>query len=348
MTNDPLTNDLKMKKDQEYLSLLENAKKYITEARVHIVKTINQQMIVVYWLIGKDILARQAKAGWGAKVIDTLSQDLKMAFPKMKGTSSRNLKYMRKFAEEYPDFEIVQQSVAQISWGHNIVLLNKFKDNPLRLWYVQKVLENGWTRDVMVHQIEAKLHEKVGTLPNNFKAHLPSTESEAILHLFKDEYIFDFIAGDEKKPERSLENELVQNITDFLLALGKGFAFVGKQYHLEVGGQDFYLDLLFYHFKLKRFVVVELKIDEFKPEYAGKLNFYLSAVDDLLKQAEDQESIGLLLCKSKNDVIVEYALRTLDRPMGVASYQLNQQLPENIKDSLPTKEELKRILNKKK
>lgn len=304
-------------------------------------------MIAVYWLIGKAILTRQAKAGWGAKIIDTLSKDLKLAFPKMKGISARNLKYMRKFAQEYPDFEIVQQSVAQLSWGHNIVLLNKFKESKLRFWYAQKVLENGWTRDVMVHQIEAKLHEKVGTLPNNFKEHLPNSESEAILGLFKDEYIFDFIAEDEKKLERALETELVQNITDFLLALGKGFAFVGKQYHLEVGGQDFYLDLLFYHLNLRRFVVVELKIDAFKPEYAGKLNFYLSAVDDLLRQAEDKESIGLLLCKSKNNVIVEYALRTMERPMGVASYQLNQQLSEEMKKNLPDKEDLKKILSKK-
>ncbi len=336
-----------MNQDQNYTTLLENIKKYITEARVQATKTINQQMIAVYWLIGKDILIRQAKAGWGAKIIDNLAQDLKMAFPKMKGISARNLKYMRKFAHEYPDFEIVQAKLAQISWYHNITLLDKCKDAKLRFWYAEKVLENGWTRNVMVHQIEAKLHEKVGTLPNNFKKNLPHSESEAILGLLKDDYIFDFIAEDEKKLERELETELVQNMTDFLLALGKGFAYVGKQYHLEVGGQDFYLDLLFYHFRLRRFVVVELKIDDFKPEYAGKLNFYLSAVDDLLRQSEDHETIGLLLCKSKNDVIVEYALRTLNRPMGVASYQLGQQLPEEIKKDLPSKEELKKVLNQK-
>jgi predicted nuclease of restriction endonuclease-like (RecB) superfamily len=305
-------------------------------------------MMQLYWNIGSAIIQKQKTAGWGAKVIDNLAQDLKVSFPEMKGISPRNLKYMRKFAAEYQDFTIVQSSVAQLSWRHNTTLLDKIKDANLRLWYAQKSLENGWTRDVMVHQIETNLHQKIGKLPNNFKSHLPLEQSEAVLGLLKDEYIFDFIAQDDKKLERELEAEMVQNITDFLLTLGKGFAFVGRQFHLEVGGQDFYIDLLFYHFKIKCFVVVELKIDEFKPEYVGKLNFYLSAVDDILKQESDIASIGLLLCKAKNDIIVEYSLRKMDRPMGVASYQLTKQIPDELKNNLPSEAELKKLLKKKK
>ncbi len=265
----------------------------------------------------------------------------------MKGISTRNLKYMRKFAAEYQDFTFVQHSVAQLSWGHNIVLMDKMKDQDRRIWYAEKVVEHGWTRDVMVHQIEANAHKVFGALPHNFSAVLPLAQSEAVAKLLKDEYIFDFIAQNKVRLERELENDLVQNMTKFLLELGKGFAFVGRQYHVEVGEQDFYLDLLFYHFKLKCFVVLELKIDDFKPEYVGKLNFYLSIVDDLVKDSRDAPTIGLLLCKTKNDVIVEYALQKLDRPMGVASYQLTKQVPDNLKDSLPTAQELQKVINRK-
>ena len=241
----------------------------------------------------------------------------------------------------------MQPLVAQLSWTHHIILLDKFADEELRMWYVRKSAEQGWSKRVLTHQIDLKVHKVFGALPNNFSQLLPPLDSDLAKQIFKDEYIFDFIAQEEDRKETELEKEFVQNITQFLLTLGKGFAFVGRQYHVEVGGQDFYIDLLFYHFKLKCFVVLELKIDDFKPEYVGKLNFYLSVVDDLVKQTEDKPTIGLLLCKTKNDTVVEYALRDVSKPMGVASFQLTHQIPDNLKDSLPTTEELQNVVNKK-
>ncbi|TAE50589.1 MAG: DUF1016 domain-containing protein [Cytophagia bacterium] len=336
-----------MNQDKYYSELLEELKTTIQQARLRAIVNVNTQMIKMYWDIGKSILARQNDKGWGAKVIDNLAKDLKTEFPDLKGISTRNLKYMRKFAFEYQDFAFVQGKLAQISWYHHITLIDKIKEQSMRIWYAQKVVEHGWTRDVMVHQIEANAHKVFGKLPNNFPAVLPLEQSEAVTNLLKDEYIFDFIAQNDIKFERELEGELVQNMTKFLLELGKGFAFVGKQYHIEVGGQDFYIDLLFYHFKLKCFVVLELKVDDFKPEYVGKLNFYQSVVDDLVKDNKDAPTIGLLLCKTKNDVVVEYALQKLDRPMGIASYQLTKQVPENLKDSLPSPQELQQAAKKK-
>lgn len=328
---------------KNYLPFLEELKNKIEQAQLKAVLSVNSQMIQLYWSLGTRILQEQAKHNWGAKIIDKLAKDLQMTLPNTRGLSARNLKYMRAFAEAYTDFEFVQRCVAQISWRHNIAILTKLKDFSLREWYAQKAIENGWSKDVMVHQIEGNLHKNIGNLPNNFKTQLPIEQAELVQHLLKDEYLFDFIAQDKKLLERELENELVQNITKFLLELGKGFAFVGRQYRLEVGGQDFYIDMLFYHFKIKCFVVVELKVDEFKPEFAGKLNFYLSAVDDLVRQKEDNPTIGLLLCKYKNNLVVEFALRDVNKPMGVASYQLTKQIPESLKENLPTEEELKTI-----
>lgn len=327
-----------------YLQLLEELKIKIRQAQIQATLSVNSQMIDTYWHIGRKILESQNAQGWGAKVIDNLSKDLKAEFPKMKGISARNLKYMKKFAVTYPDYQKVQQLVAQISWGHNIVLMDRIKDEATRIWYTQKAIENGWSRNVMVAQLKAEVHKKYGQLPNNFKETLPLEQSELATNLLKDEYVFDFIAQDERKLERELEEELTQNITQFLLELGKGFAFVGRQYYLNIGGEDFYIDMLFYHYKLRCFVVIELKIGRFKPEYAGKLNFYLSAVDSILKQTNDQPSIGLLLCDSKNDVVVEFALRDVNKPMGVASYELTRKIPENLKKDLPTEEELKQVL----
>lgn len=253
---------------------------------------------------------------------------------------------MQKFAKAYPDFGIVQTPSAQLSWSHHVLILDKFADEKLRFWYLLKSAEQGWSYRVLQLQIDLEIHSKFGVLPNNFESYLPKPQSELVQQLFKDEYIFDFIAQDEKRKEKDFETEIIQNITHFLLALGKGFSYIGKQYHLEIGGQDFYIDLLFYHFKLKCFVVVELKIDNFKPEYVGKLNFYLSAVDDLLKQENDHASIGLLLCRNKNNTNVEYALRDVSKPMGIASYKFTKQIPENLKGNLPTEQELREILDK--
>lgn len=333
-------------KNTAYQHLLVKIKTMVENSRTETLVKVNQELLALYWNIGKNILEEQQKKSWGAKVIDKLSQDLLQNFPDMRGFSVRNLKNMQKFAKAYPDFQIVQPVVAQLSWTNHVILLNKFSDEKLRFWYMLKSVEEGWSKRVLMHQIDMKVHTTMGKLPNNFDKFLSQPQSEAIQELFRDEYIFDFIAQDKKRKERDLENVLIQNVTDLLLALGKGFSYVGKQYHLQVAGQDFYLDLLFYHFRLKCFVVIELKIDDFKPEYVGKLNFYLSATDELLKQNDDNPSIGLLLCRSKNNTIVEYALRDVSKPMGVASYKLTKQIPENMKENLPTEAELKSILDK--
>lgn len=332
--------------NQEYQNLLANITLLVKKSQTNALIQVNRELSFLYWNIGKKILEKQSEKGWGAKIIDNLAKDLSFNFPDNKGFSVRNLKNMQKFASAYPDFEIVQTASAQLSWSHHILILDKFKDEKTRLWYMLKTIEQGWSYRVLQHQIDLQIHKQLGTLPNNFENYFPAFESELVQQLFQDEYIFNFIAQDEKRKEKDFEKEITQNITDFLLALGKGFSFVGKQYHLAVSGQDFYIDLLFYHFKLKCFIVIELKIDDFKPEYVGKLNFYLSAVDDLLKQDNDQPSIGLLLCRNKNNTIVEYALRDVSKPMGVSSYQLTKQISENLKNNLPTEEELKTILDK--
>jgi predicted nuclease of restriction endonuclease-like (RecB) superfamily len=332
--------------NQDYQHLVEQIKALVTQTRAKTLISVNHQLLQLHWHIGKMIIEQQIAKGWGAKIIDQLAKDLSLSFPDTKGFSVRNLNYMRKFAEAYPDFQIVQPVVAQLSWTHHIIILDKFDEFQLRLWYILKTIEQGWSKRVLMHQIDLQVHTKFGNLPNNFESYLPKPQSELVQQMFRDEYIFDFIAQDEKRKEKDFEQEITQNITDFLLTLGKGFSYVGKQYHLEVGGQDFYLNLLFYHFKLKCFIVIELKIDDFKPEYVGKLNFYLSAVDDLLKQDNDQASIGLLLCRTKNNTVVEYALRDVSKPMGVASYKLTKQIPDTLKDNLPTELELKTILDK--
>lgn len=327
----------------DYTAFLAALKAQIQQARLKAMLAVNTQLIDLYWWLGARVLEAQKTQGWGAKVIDRLSADLQAHFPDMKGLSTRNLKYMRQFAEEYPDFAIVQLVVAQLAWAHHLVLMDRISDKSLRLWYAKKSIEEGWSKRILAAQIELKAHETVGNLPNNFAQILPPAQSDFAKQIFRDEYIFDFIAQSDAQNELAFEKKLTESITNFLLALGKGFAFVGRQYHLEVGGQDFYIDMLFYHTRLHCYIVVELKIGEFKPEYTGKLNFYLSAVDDLVRQKEDNSSIGLLLCKSKNSELVEFSLRDMNKPMGVASYHLTHSIPENLRSNLPTEEELKNI-----
>lgn len=323
-----------------YTFLLDSLRERIRSAQVRAVLSVNREMVLLYWQIGRDILAQQAQHGWGAKVIDHLSLDLRRAFPSMKGFSARNLKYMRAFAAAWPDEQFVQQVAAQIPWFHNCVLLDKLS-NPLeREWYARRTIENGWSRNVLVHQIESRLHLRISEAQTNFAQTLPSPQSELAQQVLKDPYIFDFLDLGEDAYERDLERALLEQLRSFLLELGLGFAFVGSQYHLEVGGQDFYLDLLFYHFRLRCFVVFDLKIGEFQPEYAGKMNFYLSALDERLRGVQDQPSIGVILCRTKNRIIVEYALRDLSKPIGVSAYQLTQSLPDSLKGSLPTIEDL--------
>jgi predicted nuclease of restriction endonuclease-like (RecB) superfamily len=323
-----------------YDSFLQELKDRIRSAQVQAAFSVNRELVVLYWSIGRDILNRQADEGWGTKIIDRLSEDLTKAFPDIRGFRARNLKYMRAFAEAYPDKEFVQQVVAQLPWGHQVRILDTLKDAKEREWYIRQAIQNGWSRNVLVHQIEGKLFDRQGHALTNFGRTLPAPQSELAQQLIKDPYNFDFLTLGPEVLERDLERSLIEHVRDFILELGKGFAFVGSQYHLEISGQDYFLDLLFYHLRLRCYVAIDLKIEEFKPEFAGKMNFYLSAMDDVLRQSSDQPSIGLILCKERNRLIVEYALRDMSKPMGVAAYRLTQALPEPLKSELPTSEEL--------
>lgn len=330
-----------------YNDFLRELKERIRSAQVRAALSVNRELVLLYWQIGRDILLRQQQQGWGAKVIDRLATDLRQAFPEMKGFSRTNLLYMRAFAEAYPDEQIVQQLVGQIPWGHNIRILDAVKDARARLWYVQKTIENGWSRNILSLQIQNQLYNRQGKAITNFNATLQSPQSDLARETLKDPYVFDFLTLGESAQERAVEKELIKHITKFLLELGVGFAFVGEQYPLKVGEEDFYIDLLFYHVKLHCFVVIELKTGKFKPEYAGKINFYLSAVDDLLKSDVDNASIGLILCASKDNVIAEYALRDVNKPIGIAEWQtgLTKSLPKELQTELPTIEQLEAELD---
>jgi len=325
-----------------YGELLDDLKARIHAARVRAALAVNREMILLYWQIGGRILVRQNEQRWGAKVIQRLSQDLSREFPDSSGFSSRNLAYMRAFAEAYPDEAFVQQAVAQIPWGHITLLLGKVKNAAEREWYVRQTVENGWSRAVLAHQIESGLYTRQGHAITNFDLTLSATRSELARELIKDPYHFGFLELGTEARERDLERALLVHVRDFLLELGRGFALVGSQYHLEVGGQDYHADLLFYHLHLRCFVVVDLKIGAFQPEHAGKMNFYLSVIDDQLRHEGDQPSIGLILCKERNRVVAEYALRGSVRPIGVSEYRLTELLPERLRGSLPSVQELEK------
>lgn len=324
----------------DYGTFLGALKERIRAAQVRASLAVNRELILLYWGIGRDILREQEERGWGAKIIDRLAADLRHEFPELKGFSPRNLKYMRLLAASYPDYEFVQQLVAQIPWGHNVRLLDRVTDAAERQWYIEATITHGWSRDVLVHQIEGRLYHRQGQAQSNFDRTLPAPQSELAQQLVKDPYNFDFLSLGEAAQERDLERSLLQHVREFLLELGVGFAFVGSQQHLEIGGQDYYLDLLFYHLKLRCYVVIDLKMTPFAPEFAGKMNFYLSAVDDLLRHPQDEPTIGIILCKSKNRVIVEYALRDTHKPIGVSQYQLQNALPAALQGSLPSVAEL--------
>jgi predicted nuclease of restriction endonuclease-like (RecB) superfamily len=300
--------------------------------------------VLLYWRIGCDILNRQADQGWGAKVIDRLAHDLRTAFPDMKGFSPRNLKYMRAFAEAWPDVEFVQQAAALLPWGHNLVLLDRLNVAEERRWYVAKAIEHNWSRNVLVMQIETRLLERSGQAVTNFPDTLPAPQSDLARESIKDPYRFDFLGLTDEAQEREIEYALVRHVTEFLLELGAGFAFVGRQVLLDVGGDEFFVDLLFYHLKLRCYVVIELKGGKFKPEHLGQLGFYLTAVDRQVKSEHDNPTIGLLLCKSKNKVVAEYALGDKSQPMGVAEYKLLESLPLELQTSLPSIEQIEREL----
>ena len=317
-------------------------KERIARERIKAVMAANAAMVLMYWDIGAKILEKQNVEGWGAKIVDRLSHDLKAAFPEMNGFSPRNLKYMRKFAECWPDRSIVQEALAQITWYHNLALLEKLPTPETRLWYARKTLEHGWSRNILTIQIDTRLHEREGKAINNFPVALPPVDSDMVEQVFKDPYVFDFLGTADLRRESELERKLVDHIQKFLLELGQGFSFVGRQVHLEVGDSDFYIDLLFYHLKLRCYVVVELKATRFDPGYVSKLNMYLNIVDDLLRHPDDKPTIGLLLVKEKNQTIVEYSLAGYKKPIGVAQWQreIMRSLPEEFKSSLPTIEEI--------
>jgi predicted nuclease of restriction endonuclease-like (RecB) superfamily len=288
----------------------------------------------------------QKEKGWGSKVIDQLSQDLKSAFPDMKGFSTRNLKYMRQFADEYPDIEFVQEVLAQITWYHNLTLLDKIDDYEIRNFYIKKTVENGWSRNFLVSQIEAKLHEREGKAITNFQTKLPTPFSDLAKQSLKDPYLFDFLTVGEEAHEKAIENAIIEHIEKFLLELGSGFAFVGRQYKLIVSDKTYYIDLLFYHLKLRSFIVVEIKANEFKPSYTGQVNFYLSAVDDLLRHPTDNPTIGLILCEHKDNITAEYALKDINKPIGVSEYQLSKSIPKNLRNLLPSVDDIEAQLNR--
>ncbi len=330
-----------------YHAILSAQKARIQSSQIKAALSVNREMILLYLDIGQQIVERQEQAGWGSAVLDRLSQDLQVVFPGISGFSRRNLYRMRALYLAYRDTpEIVPQLVAQIPWGHNVVLLEKVKDPEQRAWYIQQTLENGWSRAILVHQIETDLYGRqvAAAKITNFSVTLPPPQSDLAQQALKDPYIFDFLSLGKEAHERDLERGLLERIKDFLLELGAGFAFMGSQYHLEVGGQDFYVDLLFYHHRLRCLVAIDLKMDDFKPEYAGKMNFYLSALDDLVRHEEDAPSVGLVLCKGKNRTIAEYALRDMAKPIGVAEYRLTHTLPGNLARALPDPADLERLM----
>jgi len=353
-----------------YGELLADLKSRIREAQLRAAVAANREMISLYWDIGRTIAERQDREGWGTSIIEQLGRDLRAAFPEVQGFSARNLWRMRALYRAYTppgnsatavaelgdaDLPGTAQEgpagflpplVAQIPWGHNIVLLEKVEDATERLWYARKTVEHGWSRNVLVHQIESGLFNRQGRALTNFARTLPAVQSELAAALLKDPYHFDFLQLGPAVEERDLEAALVAHVRDFLLELGVGFALVGSQYRLEVGGQDYRLDLLFFHIHLRCFVVVELKIGAFQPEYAGKMSFYLSAVDEQLRGEGHQPSIGLILCKERNRVVVEYALRGMSQPIGVAEYRMTDELPHRLRGKLPTVQELEKELGR--
>lgn len=338
---------------KEYIETLVILKKQVQEAQIKSALAANKELIALYWRIGKTIAEKQKKSSWGSNIIERLANDLQKEFPGIAGFSRRNVFRMQAF---YLAYQKVPQLVAQfenhvifnIPWGHNVLILEKLKDSHERLWYAQKTIENGWSRAILEMQIESKLLTRTGKAVTNFSSTIPAPDSDLAQQSLKDPYIFDFLTLHESHVEQDIEQGLINNVQRLLLELGKGFSFVGRQYHMQVGTQDFYIDLLFYHFKLRCFVVVELKAGKFDPRDAGQLNFYLSAVDSNLKGPEDKPTIGLLLCKSKDNIVAEYALRDIKKPIGVAGYEVDliAKLPKNLKSSLPTIEEIEAELEK--
>lgn len=348
------------------MKLLNLIKARVRQGQVRAIHLANAELIRMYWDIGHMVVERQQREGWGAGVLLRLAKDLHNELPEVKGFSERNLKLMTQFYREYSDIwskgqppvaqlgqhKITpkgQPPVAQIPWAHNILLIQKVKKRPVREWYVKQTLEQGWSRNILDIMIQNQVHRRQGKTISNFKQKLPANQSDMVQQSLKDPYIFDFLTIEDHFHERELEVGLVRHLEKFLLELGQGFAFVGRQYHVEMGDEDFYIDLLFYHLRLRCYVVIELKKGPFKPEYAGKMNFYCNAVDDLLKHSADHPTIGLILCQNKNKILAEYSLRGVEKPIGVSQYKLTRALPKQLKSSLPTVETIEaELIGKKK
>lgn len=330
------------KNNKEFKNWANSIINHIKQAQTETCIKVNTDMLELYWFIGKSVIEVQKIHGWGSKIIDELSLEINTEFPHSTGFSVRNIKYMRAFADAYPDFpivqvplaqsknEFVQVPLAQITWYHHISLLSKVKDLNEKAFYIHETAKNQWSRDVMLMQIKSGLYQREGKAINNFKNTLPQYQSDLAKGLFKDPYKFGFLTLAKKINEKEIEDQLTSKITDFLLELGKGFSFVGRQYPIVVDDTDYKIDILFYHIQLRCYVVIELKAVEFKPEFISKLNFYISAVDEYLSNPNDQPTIGLLLCASKSNVKVEFAMRGLNKPLGVAEYQLEQIIKENL------------------
>ena len=323
----------------KYKEIFENIKQEILKSQYKAMQAVNKELIYMYWHIGKIILYNSE---WGNKFIDNLSMDLKLEFPKINGFSIRNLKNMKKFAEEYPDFEFVQSITAQITWTHNVLLIDKVRDIEERKWYINETVTNGWSVNLLEMQINSKLYQRqvIVNKITNFPSTLPDAQSDLAIQTMKDPYLFDFISLKGKVKEIEIEKAMIDKIKDVLIELGKGFAFVGEQYKITVSEKDYFIDLLFYHLKLKCYIVVELKAREFEPTDAGQLNFYLSAIDDLVKDETDNATIGLLLCKNKDNFTAEYALRNISSPIGVSEYKLIEDIPEYLQSQLPKAEDI--------
>lgn len=311
-----------MPDESSYIAFLNELKTHIRSAQVKAALAVNRELILLYWHIGREILSRQQEAGWGAKVIDRLAKDLRREFPDQKGFSARNLKYMRALADAYAERQIVLQVVAQIPWGHNQILLNKLDTQEQRLWYARETVKNGWSRTILTAQIETGLYQLERGAVTNFEHTLPPTQSELAHDVLKDPYNFEFLTIAKDAETKDLKRALVVHMRDFMLELGVGFSFVGHNYRISVDDQDFYVDMLFYHFKLRCFVVIQLELGEFQPEHSGRMNFYLSAVDDQERGEYDQPTIGIILCKSKGKTIVDYSLRHLQNPIAVTTHKL--------------------------
>lgn len=329
----------------KYFEVLNDIKKTLIVTRNRIVENANRDLVLMYYNIGLKLIENNK---WGSSFIDTVAKDLKVEFPTLKGMSARNLRYMQKFATEFANDEFLQGVLAKLSWNHNQILLDKVKNKEIRKWYAKESLENGWSVSILIHQISSKLYERQALLENkitNFDNTLPSPNNEQVKELLKNPYIFDFITADKDLKELDIERELTANITKLLLELGNGFAFVGRQYHLEIENEDYYIDLLFYNLKVRSYVVIELKTTEFKPEYTGKLNFYLNAVDKYIKGKNDNPTFGILLCKDKKRVTAELALKDINKPIGVSEYKILSEIPYYLENTLPSMEDIEKRLN---